>query len=185
MAATKRRKHSVIDGLPAPVKASVEQMLLSGTTYAEVVDYLGLQGVSLSVSAVCRYAQSFHASVEALQIAQENFRYMMTEAEKYPDMDPTEVLVRITGQNLLTALVSKSPEEWSAVEADKVVSQITGLTRAVAYKKRADVESKDIVSAALDEVKAELYNAMQTEQPETYRQLAAFLERKKKEGLGR
>ena len=147
--------------------------------------------VGISPAALSTYcAQKYKGNIAAVEgKINEYFRVagaVQQAAEKVADyMDPTEVLVRITGQNLLTALVSKSPEEWSAVEADKVVSQITGLTRAVAYKKRADVESKDIVSAALDEVKAELYNAMQTEQPETYRQLAAFLERKKKEGLGR
>ncbi len=50
----RNRKHSIIDGLPSELKDAVEQMLLSGATYTEVVDYLGNNGVSLSVSAVCR-----------------------------------------------------------------------------------------------------------------------------------
>lgn len=184
MAAKRRnRKHSIIDGLPEELKAATEQMLLSGATYAEVVDYLAENGVSLSVSAVCRYAQNYQASVETLQIAQENFRAMLAEAERYPELDTTEILTRIASQRMLNALVNKPDEEWDSVRVDKLLSEVSGLTRAVAYKERLAVQNKDDVTAALDEIKATVYAAMASERPDLYKQVAAYLERKAKEGL--
>ena len=71
------RKHSKIDGLAPELKATVEQMLLSDATYAEIVDFLEDNGVSISIASVCRYAQDYDANIQALAIAQENFRAMM------------------------------------------------------------------------------------------------------------
>ena len=53
----------------------------------------------------------------------------------------------------------------------------------VAYKQRVDMQNKDVVTAALDEVQASVFSALAQEQPELYRQVAKFIERKKKEGL--
>lgn len=183
MAKRRNRKHSVIDGLPEELRNTTEQMLLAGATYAEIVDYLGENGVSLSVSAVCRYAQNYQASVEALQIAQQNFKAMLSEAERYPELDTTEILTRIASQRMLNALVNKPDEEWDSVQVDKLLREVNGLTRAVAYKERLAVQNKDDVTAALDEVKGAVYAAMASERPDLYQQVASFLERKKKEGL--
>ena len=39
------RKHSKIDALDPALREAVEQMLLSGSTYSEIVDFLGENGV--------------------------------------------------------------------------------------------------------------------------------------------
>lgn len=38
------RKHSKIDALDPALRETVEQMLLSGSTYSEIVDFLGANG---------------------------------------------------------------------------------------------------------------------------------------------
>lgn len=45
------RKHSKIDALDPALRETVEQMLLSGSTYSEIVDFLGANGVGISVAA--------------------------------------------------------------------------------------------------------------------------------------
>ncbi|MCG4878046.1 DUF3486 family protein, partial [Eggerthella lenta] len=65
------RKHSKIDGLDPKLKDTVETMLLSGSTYREVVEYLAANDVPISAAAVCRHAQNLNASVKELNIAQE------------------------------------------------------------------------------------------------------------------
>lgn len=102
------RKHSKIDTLPPEMKATVEEMIMDGSaTYSDIVTYLEQQGYSLSVSSVCRYAQGYVENLQTLQIAQANFRNMLDELERYPDLDTTEALVRVASQNLMTALTSK------------------------------------------------------------------------------
>ena len=79
------RKHSKIDALDPALRETVEQMLLSGSTYSEIVDFLGDNGVGISVASVCRYARAYQAEVQMLNMAQENFRRMMDELDKYPE----------------------------------------------------------------------------------------------------
>lgn len=105
------------------------------------------------------------------------------ELEKYPEQDASEVLTRIVSHKLLTALVSKTDEEWNELRADRLLREISGVTRAVAYKKRVDMQNKDVVTAALDEVGASVFSALADEQPELYQKVARFIERKKAEGL--
>lgn len=60
------RKHSKIDALDPALRETVEQMLLSGSTYSEIVDFLGANGVGISVASVCRYARAYQAEVQML-----------------------------------------------------------------------------------------------------------------------
>ena len=154
------RKHSKIDKLPPEMKATVEEMILDGSaTYTEIVDYLQEHGYSLSVSSVCRYAQGYVENLQTLQIAQANFRNMLDELERYPDLDTTEALVRVASQ-------------------DQLMNQISGLTRAVAYKKRVELRNKTDLEAGTDDVKTMLWRTMATEKPELYKQVTAYLDKK-------
>ncbi|PWM59592.1 MAG: hypothetical protein DBX91_06415 [Subdoligranulum variabile] len=177
------RKHSKIDSLPPEMKATVEEMILDGSaTYNEIVDYLQEHGYSLSASSVCRYARGYVESVQVLQIAQQNFKNMLEQLDRYPDLDTTEALVRIASQNLMSALASKKDEDWSKVSVDKLMNQISGLTRAVAYKKRVELQNKNDLEAGADDIKTALWRAMEKERPELYKQVSSYLDRKAQEG---
>ena len=117
-------------------------------------------------------------SVQALQIAQQNFKNMLEQLDRYPDLDTTEALVRIASQNLMNALASKKDEDWSKVSVDKLMNQISGLTRAVAYKKRVELRNKTDLEAGTDDVKTMLWRTMATEKPELYKQVTAYLDKK-------
>ncbi len=176
------RKHSKIDELTPELRETVEQMLLSGETYNTIVNYLQQQGVGLSVASVCRYARAYAANVEQLQIAQENFRHMMIELEKYPDLDTTEAISRIASQQMLTALAGASEEEWKAISPDKLIKQANGLIRAAAYKKRVETQNQDTADAGFDAIKGALFDTMQKDQPELYHKVMAYLQNKQ-EGM--
>ena len=149
------RKHSKIDTLPPEMKATVEEMIM---------------------------AQGYVENLQTLQIAQANFRNMLDELERYPDLDTTEALVRVASQNLMTALTSKKDEDWSAVSVDKLMNQISGLTRAVAYKKRVELQNKSDIEAGTGDLKSALWSAMAKERPDLYKQVSAYLDRKAQEG---
>ncbi len=177
------RKHSKIDGLAPELKATVEQMLLSDATYAEIVDFLEDNGVSISIASVCRYAQDYDANIQALAIAQENFRAMMGELERYPDLDTTEAIIRLTSQNLLNALANTSEDDWQGVSVDKMLREANALVRAAAYKKRVEVQNQDTTEAGLDAVRTLVFQAMAKERPDLYAEVTKFLAAKKAEGL--
>ena len=84
MANTTRRRTGKIDRLDRQTKDEVEQMLLSGVTYREIVEFLRAKGITLSEMAVCTYAKKFLATTQMLRIAQENFRMLTDELDKHP-----------------------------------------------------------------------------------------------------
>ena len=174
------RKHSVIDGLEADLKGTIEQMLLSGSTYGEIVEYLRRHDVAISMASVCRYAKQYNANVAALNIAQENFRRMMDEMDKYPDLDTTEAMMRLTSQYVLQAVTNTSEEEWARIDKDKLLSSALGLVRAASYKKRTDAALKSEAEAGFDAVKETVFAALAKERPELYKQVAAFLKEQRK-----
>lgn len=180
---TGNRKHSKIDALDPALKDTVEQMLLTGSTYSEIVDFLAENGVGISQASVCRYAQGYLADVQMLTIAQENFRRMMDELDKYPDLDTTEAIIRLTSQNLLNALASASEEDWQGVSIDKMLREANALVRAAAYKKRVEIQNQDAAEAGLEAVKSLVFEAMAKERPDLYKQVNEFLNAKKLEGL--
>ena len=94
--ARKRRKHSKIDKLSPELKATVEDMMKADFTYAEIADYIKDQtDQPISISSVCRYAANLNESVETLRMAQENFRVIMEEINKYPALDTSEGIIRL------------------------------------------------------------------------------------------
>ena len=117
-----------------------------------------------------------------LTVAQENFRRMMDELDKYPGLDTTEAIIRLTSQNLLTALANTSEEDWQGVSIDKMLREANALVRAAAYKKRVEVQNQDAAEAGLDAVKSLVWEAMARERPELYRQVSEFLSSKRQEG---
>ena len=177
------RKHSVIDGLGADLKSTVEQMLLSGSTYGDIVDYLRRHDVPISMASVCRYAKQYNANVQMLNIAQENFRRLMDEMDKYPDLDTTEAMIRLASQNVFNALANTDEEQWAKMDKDKLLASALGLVRAASYKKRTDATLQSESEAGLDAVKATVFEALAKERPELYKQLSGWLNQKKRSGL--
>ena len=86
----------------------------------------------------------------------------------------------MAGQKILDAILSKPDEEWNDIALDKLLREMNAQTKAVAYSRRLDIQSKDDTQAAVGELKAEFFSALGTEHPELYRQLVAALERRQK-----
>ena len=57
-----------------------------------------------------------------------------------------------------------------------------GLTRAVAYKKRVELQNKSDIEAGTGDLKSALWSAMAKERPDLYKQVSAYLDRKAQEG---
>lgn len=178
-----RRKHSTIDLLDDAVRSTVEEMILSAQfTYRDIAEYIrDTCGKNISQSAICRYAKSFCADMEAIRIAQENFRAIMQECSKYPDMDTTEGIVQITSNLIMTAVRGLSEEDLKSSDPIKLVKQATELVRAVSYKRNLDIKNKEMTEMGFDAVKEKLFTALERDDPELYAKLAEYINTKKEE----
>ncbi len=179
MSRKRNRSSGKIDALPEGLKNTVEQMLLSGQSYREIVEYLSQHDVSVSQMSVCRYASKYLASVEMLKMSQENMKMMMEEMDKYPNLDATEAILRIASQNVFNAISSVDPDAWDDIAPDKLLKQASSLIRAAGYKRRVDLQNKTDTEAALDASQALLTDVLAKKHPELYEQVMAVLKQEK------
>ncbi len=178
----KRRRMGKVDKLSPSLKSDVEQMLLTGATYKEIVAYLKANGEQMSQMAISTYAKKYRATVEMLTVAQTNFNSLMDEMNKYPDMDTSEALIRLSSHHLLNTLSTLSDEDLKAVPVDKLIRETNSLIRSASYKKRIQIQNQEVLDNAVDEVKSLLFELMKKEKPELYKQVSEFLNDKKSSG---
>ena len=173
------RKHSKIDALPEDLKSAVEEMLLTGSTYSDIVQFLKDNEQSVSVAAVCRYARAFNANMEQLRMANENFKNMMDEINRYPELDTTEAIIRIASGNVFNRLANAEDADWDEVKLENLLKETNGLIRATAYKKRIELQNKEIRDTAIDEMKGLMFQEMAKDNPDLYKSVVAYLNSKK------
>lgn len=156
MGRRKNRSRSKISRLPPEVRSTVDAMVQSPAefTYNDIREYLASLDVQISKSAIGNYARDLMASLEALAVSQESIKAMMETAAKVPEVDAVEIINRIAGQKIVQAIINKPDEEWTDVALDKLLREANAMTKAVAYKQRIDVQNKEDVAAAADELKA-------------------------------
>ncbi|WP_277295262.1 phage protein Gp27 family protein [Ruminococcus callidus] len=177
-----RRKHSKIDNLEPAVKETVDEMIKTGAYYREIVDYIQSHGVSISLAAVGKYAKNLMSTLDALRLSQENFRAIMEETDRYPDLDMTDGILRLLCNQMLDA-INKLPEErLSEIDFDTLSNNAVALTRAVAYKKNVDTKTRDLLENGAEQFKDLIYEAMAAERPDLYKEVKKFIKSKAKEG---
>lgn len=176
------RKHSIIDGLPCELKDAVDEMIKSNFTYHEIVDYIKSNGVNISISSVQRYASRLEVTLQSLRLAQENFRAIMEETEKYPNLDITDGLLRLLSNQILGAINKLPEEQLDDLDFETLSKNAIALTRAAAYKKQIEVKSKDILENGADQFQSLLFETMAKDNPTLYKEFKKYIKSKTKAG---
>lgn len=177
----KNRKHSIIDGLPSDIKDAVDEMIKSDFTYHEIVEYIRKNGVEISMSSVQRYASSLNETLQSLRLAQENFRAVMEETEKYKNLDVTDGILRLLSNQVFQAINSLPEEQAQNIDFETLMKNAVSLTRAVAYKKKIDVDSQSVLENGADQFQSLIFEAMADEEPELYKRVKKFIKQKQEQ----
>ncbi len=157
-------------------------MLTENETYREIVRYLADNNEKMSISAVCTYAKKFKDTTNMMNIAQNNFSILMEEIQKYPDLDASETLIRLSSYHMVNALTGLNDDELKNIPIEKLIRETNSLIRASAYKKRIEVQNKEDYEASIDAMRSTIFEVMAKENPELYQNVNDFLKNKKKEG---
>lgn len=171
-----RKKRNAIDKLPSNIKETVDDMIKSNSTYGEIVDYIKSSGNNISLSAVQRYAVSLVRSLQALQIANQNFKAINEEMENYKNTDYTEAILILLNSKLLERINSLPDEQLQNLDTTQLVKSTVALTKAMAYKKKTDIQTKTLLENGADMLKSTVYQAMAEEEPELYREVKKFID---------
>lgn len=170
-----RRKHSIIDKLPAEIKDTVDEMVRANFTYRDIVDYIKSTGNDISLASVGRYAANLNETVRSIRMAQENFRAIMEETERHPNLDATDGILCILSNQLLEAVNSLPEEQLQSADLNSLIKNSVALTKAVAYKKNIELKNRDILETGIEQVKAMIFEAMAEERPELYKEVMGFI----------
>ena len=176
----KNRKHSKIDGLPGDIKEAVEEMIKSDFTYREIVDYIKDQGFEISQSSVQRYASGLNETLQSLRLAQENFRAVMEETEKYKNLDVSDGILRLLSNQVFQNINNMSEDQMRDIDFETLMKNAVALTKAIAYKRKIDVDTKTVLENGMEEFQTAIYEAMSQERPDLYRELKKYLKEKKR-----
>ena len=175
----KNRKHSKIDSLPTDIKEAVEEMIKSDFTYREIVNYIKNQGFEISQSSVQRYASGLNETLQSLRLAQENFRAVMEETEKYKNLDVSDGILRLLSNQVFQNINNMSEDQMNDVNFETLMKNAVALTKAIAYKRKIDVDTKTVLENGMEEFQTAIYEAMADERPDLYRELKKYLKEKK------
>ena len=178
MGKKKNRKHSIIDGLPTDLKEAVEEMIKDNFTYREIVEYIRKQGFEISQSSVQRYASSLNETLQSLRLAQENFRAVMEETEKYKNLDVTDGILRLLSNQVFQNINNLSEEQMNDIDFETLMKNAVALTRAIAYKKNIDVDTQSVLENGMEQFQSALYETMAAERPDLYKEVKKFLKEK-------
>ena len=148
----------------------------------EIMEYIQSHGVSISLAAVGKYAKNLMSTLDALRLSQENFRAIMEETDRYPDLDMTDGILRLLCNQMLDAINKLSEERLSEIDFDTLSKNAVALTRAVAYKKNVDTKTRDLLENGAEQFKDLIYEAMAAERPDLYKEVKKFIKSKAKEG---
>ena len=93
------RKHSKIDALDPALRETVEQMLLSGSTYSEIVDFLGANGVALDAGFTTPDPEE--AAVKAAVVRRAREAWFLVDDSRFARIYPA-VIAELSGGAILT-----------------------------------------------------------------------------------
>lgn len=104
---------------------------------------------------------------------------ILTETERYPDLDPAEAILRLASQKAFDALSLINEDSWADTDPDKIVANATALARAVAYKKKNDMSVKSDEEIALESNQSLLYENLKRDNPKLYDELYEYIKAQK------
>lgn len=176
-----RRKHSKIDQLDPAVRETVDEMIKTGSYYREIVDYIQSHGISISLAAVGKYAKNLMTTLDSLRLAQENFRAIMEETERYPDLDMTDGILRLLANQMLEAISQMPEEKLQELDFEALTKNAVALTRAAAYKRNVELRNKDALEVGAEQFQTMIFDAMAEQNPALYKEVRKFIKEQRKQ----
>lgn len=172
----RRRRNGIIARLPIALRDSVDKMLLAGAPYREIVQFLRENDVELSRQAVCNYAKQFLCTTQQLRMAQQNYKLLLDEMQRTPEMDTSEAIIRVVSNAVLNTLASATPEEWKDINLGTLLRETNSLIKVTAHKQRTDTLNRTTEARALEGIRANVFSALRDKDPALYQRLSDALD---------
>ena len=149
-----RRKHSKISKMPEELRLAVENKLQQGFTYQQINDWIGKQGMEVSLAAVGRYGKDFMEKLERLRTAREQAKIIVDQSKDGQALGLMEATSHIMIQKLFEEIVKRNDlDEASIVDLYKVYSLLerSGVAREkllMEQRRKADEAAQKVAETA-------------------------------------
>ena len=110
---------------------------------------------------------------------------ILTETERYPEIDPAEAILRMASQKVFDDISKLDEGQFDEVSTEDLLRQATALARAVTYKRKTDTDVKSDKQIALEENQSLLYDTIKKSNPRLYNELMDEINKLKAKEQGR
>ncbi len=125
-----RRAHSKIERLPPEIKRAVNDLLVGGATYDQIVAWLREKGEAISHSAVGRYGKGFDVKLQNLRLAREQAQAIVSQIGDRPATELQEAAQQLAVQKLLEHLLEVG--SFEELKTKDVFQAVAALGRSTA-----------------------------------------------------
>jgi len=155
---------SKIDQLPPAVKDDFDSMLNdTSITYKELSLWLLKEHeIKISKSAIGRYALRTNAAKQRFREAQEQTNQLVKMIKDNPDVDYTDINIRMVMASL-TERLANAQEEWDDIELDKIGRLVNSLARTDMYKRKSYHDMKKKQEHAFNEMEERLMSLVKSD----------------------
>jgi len=148
-----KRTHSKVRRLPRKVREAVDDALMRGVTYDEIVEWLKEKGHEVSRSSVGRYGKEFHKRLERLAEVREQTKAIVQEVSGRPATEMHEAANLLAVQQIFERLLDARDdiEEASIV---KLIQAVAQLEKSAVWRERAKLAFKRNAEEAAKKIEA-------------------------------
>ncbi|MDE6539324.1 MAG: hypothetical protein K2K66_03975, partial [Ruminococcus sp.] len=87
-------------------------------------------------------------------------------------------ILRLLSNQVFQAINNLPEEQAQEIDFETLMKNAVALTRAVAYKKKIDIDSQSVLENGAEQFQSLIFEAMSEERPELYREVKKFLKEK-------
>ncbi len=164
---SRNRNHSKISQLPETVRREIENRLLDGFTYEEIVEYLKRMGHHVSRSSVHRYGKDFLNKFESVKMAKEFARLLAEDNIDRPTTELHEANNAIISQMIMKSIVDG--QQLNANDGLKIARAIALLQKAQVDNEKIKIDARKeagAVHTAIRKLKEQIFNEIGKEHPD-------------------
>lgn len=170
------RRHPRIEKLPQEVRREIENKLLDGYTYTQIVDYLKGMGHDVSRSAVGRFGKPFLERFESVRMAKEFAQLLAEDNAERPSTEVHEANNALASQMMMELLIDDNIEVETKL---KTLKDIAALQRAQVTNEKLKLEARreaGAVHTALKSLKAQVYDELGQKHPDIAKKIIKLAE---------
>ncbi|WP_104372431.1 phage protein Gp27 family protein [Desulfocucumis palustris] len=175
-----RRKHHKVATLPPEIVEAVNDMLVKGHTYQQIVNYLGQMGTPVSIASVGRYSKDFLTKFERLRQIRDQAKAIVDSNEDTPGTQLAEATSELALSMIMETLTSL--DNLQGEKVTELLKVLPKLADASTKREALKLQFNKGVEAASVRIKEALRKELEAD-PELMQRVIELVEQSKEQAF--